>query len=181
MITSTEGVLRGYFYQEGYVRTTSYTYSLNSSNAGVHLTNDAVQKYLPQYSKYEKANKLSYQQLNEYMLKINPARGFYEVIFPQLKKIGTEIIEAAFPFVDPERRANNFEVFGIDVMIDEDYKCWLIEVNTNPCIEVNCPVLAAVIPTMLDNALTIGVDSLVTPPLGKSKAAFANYLFENKF
>lgn len=42
------------------------------------------------------------------MLKKNPNKGFYNVIFPQLKKIGTEIIEAAFPFVDPERRANNF-------------------------------------------------------------------------
>lgn len=28
MITSTEGKIRGYFYQEGYVRTTSYAYSL---------------------------------------------------------------------------------------------------------------------------------------------------------
>lgn len=32
--------------------------------SGVHLTNDAVQKYLPQYGKFEKANKLSYNQLN---------------------------------------------------------------------------------------------------------------------
>lgn len=66
-------------------------------------------------------------------------------------------------------------------MIDEDYKCWLIEVNTNPCIEVNCPVLAAVIPGMLDNALTIGLDSLVAPPLGKPKISSENYLYENKF
>jgi hypothetical protein len=66
-------------------------------------------------------------------------------------------------------------------MIDEDYKCWLIEVNTNPCIEVNCPVLAAVIPGMLDNALTIGLDSLVVPPIGKPKISSENYLSENKF
>ena len=68
MITSTLGKIRGYFYQEGYVRTTSYPYSLENGNPGVHLTNDAIQKYLPNYSKYEKANKISYEQLNEYKM-----------------------------------------------------------------------------------------------------------------
>ena len=52
MVTSTEGVIRGYFYKEGYVRTTSYPYSLDNPQSGVHLTNDAVQKYLPNYSKF---------------------------------------------------------------------------------------------------------------------------------
>ena len=108
MITSTEGVLRGYFYQEGYVRTTSYPYSLAHSEPGIHLTNDAVQKNLRNYGKYEKANKLSYQQLNDYMLQKNPQKGFYETVFPQIKKITTDIIFAASPFIDPERRANNF-------------------------------------------------------------------------
>ena len=27
-----------------------------------------------------------------------------------------------------------FEIFGLDFMIDEDFKPWLIEVNTNPCL-----------------------------------------------
>ena len=61
-------------------------------------------------------------------------------------------------------------------MIDESYKCWLIEVNTNPCIEVNCSVLANVIPGMLENALAIGLDSLVAPPVGKLKVNHNNYL-----
>lgn len=75
--------------------------------SGVHLTNDAVQKYLPQYGKFEKANKLSYNQLNEYMLKQNPEKSFFNTIFPQIKNISSTIIRAAFPFIDPERRANN--------------------------------------------------------------------------
>ena len=66
-------------------------------------------------------------------------------------------------------------------MVDQNLKCWLIEVNTNPCIEVNCKVLANIVPQMLDNALTIGLDALVPPPLGKTKVQSSNYLAENKF
>lgn len=61
MLSSTEGILRGYFYQEGYVRTTSYKYKLDDNSSCIHLTNDAVQKYCKEYGKYEKGNKLSYQ------------------------------------------------------------------------------------------------------------------------
>lgn len=28
-----------------------------------------------------------------------------------------------------------FEIFGYDFMLDEDGRLWLIEINTNPCIE----------------------------------------------
>ena len=34
-------------------------------------------------------------------------------------------------------------------MIDKEFKPWLIEVNYNPCLEVNCHVLERVIPGML--------------------------------
>jgi tubulin--tyrosine ligase len=37
-------------------------------------------------------------------------------------------------FLDAEKHQNNFEIFGLDFMIDEDFKVWLIEVNTNPCL-----------------------------------------------
>lgn len=29
-------------------------------------------------------------------------------------------------------RKNTYEVFGYDFMIDENYKAWLIEVNSSP-------------------------------------------------
>jgi len=42
-----------------------------------------------------------------------------------------------------------FEIFGYDFMLDESGKAWLIEVNTNPCIEESSPLLAQLIPRML--------------------------------
>lgn len=44
-----------------------------------------------------------------------------------------------------------FEIFGYDFIIDEDFHVWLIEVNTNPCIEESSPLLHMLIPRMLSN------------------------------
>lgn len=49
-------------------------------------------------------------------------------------------------------------------MIDENIKTWLIEVNTNPCLELNCPILERIIPHMVENAFRIGLDPLFPPP-----------------
>lgn len=37
-------------------------------------------------------------------------------------------------------------------MVDEDFKLYLIEVNTNPSLEVCCPLLARIMPELIDNA-----------------------------
>lgn len=52
MISSVDGVIKGYWYEEGYLRTTSYEYNLNQLGGYIHLTNDAVQKYSKDYGKY---------------------------------------------------------------------------------------------------------------------------------
>ena len=38
-------------------------------------------------------------------------------------------------------------------MIDEEFHTWLIEVNTNPCLELSSPYLARLIPAMVENAI----------------------------
>ena len=43
-------------------------------------------------------------------------------------------------------------------MIDENFKPWLLEVNTNPCLELSAPHLARIIPSMLENAFRIALD-----------------------
>ena len=67
MITSTGGRIKGYWYEYGYIRTTSFEYHINTNSTSIHLTNDAVQKYLPEYGKYEKGNKISYEEFQKYL------------------------------------------------------------------------------------------------------------------
>jgi hypothetical protein len=37
--------------------------------------------------------------------------------------------------LNPNQRKNTFEILGYDFMVDQKLKPWLIEVNTNPCLE----------------------------------------------
>lgn len=49
-------------------------------------------------------------------------------------------------------------------MIDTEYNVRLIEVNTNPCLETGCPILARIIPAMIENVMKIAVDPLFPEP-----------------
>ena len=60
LLTSINGYLKGYFYDDGYVRTSCEKYDIDDlTNKFVHLTNDAVQKKAEDYGKFENGNKMS--------------------------------------------------------------------------------------------------------------------------
>jgi len=45
-----------------------------------------------------------------------------------------------------------FEIFGYDFIIDENFKAWLIEINTNPCLEESSKLLKTLLPRMIGNS-----------------------------
>jgi len=94
----------------------------------------------------------------------------------------TDTIKAVSRKLDPNRRHCTFEIFGYDFMIDEDLKPWLIEVNTNPCLELSSPLLGRLIPAMVENAVKIAIDPLFPPPpWPNSKKHTIPDCIENKF
>lgn len=102
MITSINGRIKGYWYEHGYIRTTSFEYTLNNSFTSVHLTNDAVQKHLPEYGKYEKGNKISYEDFQKYLDKeYNGKYDFFSDIYPKIRKIASDSIRACSLNIDP--------------------------------------------------------------------------------
>jgi tubulin---tyrosine ligase len=62
-----------------------------------------------------------------------------------------------------------FELFGYDFLVDEDYECWLIEVNTNPCLEESSPLLQTLIPRMVNDMLRLTVDLAFGPIKGQNQ------------
>ena len=69
-------------------------------------------------------------------------------------------------------------------MIDQAHSVWLIECNSNPCLELSCPLLGKIIPPMVENTFKICLDSIFTPPLNftpKSQEYYENINEENRF
>ena len=85
-------------------------------------------------------------------------------LFPRMERLVTDTFRAVYNKVDPSRNQNGFEIFGYDFMIDEDFKVYLIEVNTNPSFEVCCPLMARIIPELLDNSFRLSLDPIYQPP-----------------
>lgn len=67
-------------------------------------------------------------------------------------------------------------------MIDERMKVWLIEVNTNPCLELSSSYLSSLIPAMIDNAFNIALDPIFPPPQSvRLKTWINDTSLKNKF
>ena len=62
--------------------------------------------------------------------------------------------------LNPYNRKNCFEIFGLDFIIDENLKVWLIEVNENPSLECSSPFLGAIIPRMVNDAFKLTIDQI---------------------
>ena len=86
----------------------------------------------------------------------------------QVKKIVTDSIRATFHLLDSKKRMNTFELFGYDFMFDDQFKPYLIEVNSNPSLEPSSTLLAKLFSQMLDNSFRIAIDPLFPPNDGFS-------------
>ena len=61
LTVTVNGNFQGYWYTEGYLRTTCREYNTKNpeKNRLIHLTNDAIQKRSDDYGKFESGNKVS--------------------------------------------------------------------------------------------------------------------------
>ena len=63
MLTLVNNKLKGFVYDNGYLRTSSRPFvNSNLNNKLIHLTNDAVQKNSDEYGRFESGNKLSFAE-----------------------------------------------------------------------------------------------------------------------
>lgn len=98
-------------------------------------------------------------------------------IVPQMKSLIADTIRATCYKLDPKRLMNSFEIFGYDFMIDDEFKLSLIEVNTNPCLETESPLLARIIPELIDNTFKIVLDPIFpSPDLSSNRKLLINEL-----
>ena len=125
-----------YYYTDFYARVCPKEYSIgNLDNIEAHLTNYSLTKNL--YSdKNESVRSRSYL-----VDQINKRHGidFNEVIIPKVERLIIDtILASAHGLV---HRENSFELLGFDILIDQDCKPWLLEVNLSPACETRSTFL----------------------------------------
>ena len=128
--------LEMFLYKDGFARVSNELYSMDISNIKVHLTNAAIQNRQAKKSKnYEKiygGSKISLDMLR-YKLRNQYGIDFDTAIWPQVKDIITKAFiccQNDIPYCP-----STFEMFGFDVIIDSNLKCWLLEINSSPSLE----------------------------------------------
>ena len=89
LVTWVEGSIKAYFFDEGYVRTATNTFSLDDLEDNfIHLTNEAIQINCDSFSKFEKGNKLTIEALEEYIKStFKKDYSFLEDTFPTMKVV----------------------------------------------------------------------------------------------
>ena len=73
----------------------------------------------------------------------------YIKVKEQISMIVKKTLNMGKDILNKGRLVNCFELFGFDFMIDENLAVWLIEVNTNPCLEESNRFLEQLIPRVL--------------------------------
>lgn len=82
-----------------------------------------------------------------------------------IKLIICKTLDSVKRKLDPNKRNGCFEILGYDFMVDNDLTVWLIEVNTNPCLDESSNILKVILPRMMDDAFKLTVDRDFQSPL----------------
>lgn len=138
------------------------------------MTNQCLQvKNKKIYGQHEEGNTLSFEQFQDYLnsqefIESRPGLDKNGIqierdILPRMKDLIIDSFCAVKNQVNPNRRKNHFELFGYDFLIDEDFRTWLIEINSNPYIGTPCKYMKDLIPKMVDEVLTKVLDPHFPP------------------
>ena len=145
-----------YIYHEGLVRFGTEKFDLGQpGNIFSHLTNTSINKFSPSYScKKERVGsgcKWTLSQLRTYFHQnqINDSLLWHKVNAIIVLTLLTQAAEIS------EDVPNCFELFGFDVLIDENLKPWLLEVNFSPSLIYDCPLDATIKKPMLNDIINL--------------------------
>ncbi|CAD8134692.1 unnamed protein product [Paramecium pentaurelia] len=156
--------LHCYFFKEGYIRTSCENYTTDDvSNQFIHLTNNAIQKYSDKYGEFEDGNQLSFDDFQNYLNQQGFNIDFQQNNVTKMKQLVWMSMQSVKRKLNLHQRKYCMEIFGYDFIIDQDFKTWLIEINTNPCIEESSGILKMLLPRMLDDAFKLTIDVIFPP------------------
>ena len=87
----------------------------------------------------------------------------YDDFIKAIKDIVIDVYLASKDILNKNNRTHCFEMVGFDFMIDEDFRVWLIECNTNPYIGIVNEFIADLLPRMISEMFDIVLDTVYAP------------------
>lgn len=119
-----------WIYKKCYLRFTAEEFSFSDlSNNFKHLTNNSVSKESSQFADW--GHMWDLEEFQNFLISLTGNDIWTDSLFPSIKKVIISSITTAGKLY----RKNSFELLGFDLMVDEEMKPWLIEVNTSPAMD----------------------------------------------
>ena len=146
--------------KEGYLKTCSNEYNLDTKEPLIHITNYSLQKKSPDFCKHEYGNELSFMDFQNMLDKSYPGTNVYNDIMPKIKSI------IKFPFFSVANKinkndcCNTFELYGCDIILDNNFNPFILEINDNPGLSISSPVIEVLFPRMLDDMFRLTIDEI---------------------
>ncbi|XP_066146909.1 tubulin polyglutamylase TTLL5 isoform X1 [Euwallacea fornicatus] len=168
-----------YIYEEGLVRFATVKYDSSHKqlwNPCMHLCNYSINKYHSDYVKSDdpSAENVGHKWTLSAFLRHLKSEGkdtallmsqIEDVISKAVLASASSIISAWKMFVPHSN--NCFELYGFDILIDENLKPWLLEVNLSPSLNCDSPLDVRLKSAMLADLLTLvgipAVDPILRP------------------
>ena len=174
--------MKVFLFKEGHLKTCSVQYDVNSKDAFTHITNYSFQKHNNNFQKFEKGNEVPFYDFQKFIDEQYPEKNYKlkKDLMKQIKEIISHTMRCVKKVINRNNRNFQFEIFGYDFMLDKDFNVFLIEINTNPGIEISSPWIQIIIPRMLDDALRLTVDKVFEPVYDFSKSYKGDYTEEQK-
>ncbi|XP_045869479.1 inactive polyglycylase TTLL10 [Meles meles] len=151
------------FFGHGYARLTLSLYDPHSSDLSGHLTNQFMQKKSPLYVLLKEDTVWSMDRLNRHINdKFRKTKGLpRDWVFTTFTKRMQQIMAHCFQAVKSKLhgKLGYFDLIGCDFLIDENFKVWLLEMNSNPALHTNCEVLKEVIPGVVMETLDLAIET----------------------
>ncbi|XP_023337938.1 probable tubulin polyglutamylase TTLL1 [Eurytemora carolleeae] len=125
--------MKVYFYKLGFCRFCTVKYDDSAremDNLFVHLTNVAIQKQGVEYNTVH-GGKLSIENLKLF-LEMSRGKAATDKLFNEINWLIVHSLKSVAPVMVSDRHC--YECYGYDIIIDNDLKPWLIEVNASPSL-----------------------------------------------
>ena len=146
--------LRLYVYEEGLVRLATVKYSSAignlKQNQYTHLTNYSLNKKNAAFQENldaDQDDQGSKQSLTAFRRRLKQMGHDDDLLWSQIEDIivktcvSTEhVVNNATEMFVPYKSSNCFELLGFDILIDQNLKPWLLEVNLSPALACDSPL-----------------------------------------